>query len=90
MSGKWTTEGNNMMKVHKEDSPSVPQKEIDGCTCIGSIKAPSFLIQSEYMEDEIFENYDDNDEPFTNWKSLIIHLKDRYNSGEVYELSACY
>jgi hypothetical protein len=61
--------------------------EIKGCTCIGSIKAPMFLIQSENLEDKYFENYDDNDQPFTEWSALIKHLEDRYDSGEVYELS---
>ena len=46
-----------------------------------------FLIQSENMEDEYFDNYDDNNQPFTEWSALIKHLEDRYNSGEVYELS---
>ena len=61
--------------------------EIKGCTCIGSIDAPMFLIQSENLEDEYFDNCDDNDQPFTEWSALIKHLEDRYNSGEVYELS---
>ena len=62
--------------------------EIKGCTCIGSPKASAFIVQSENLEDEIFENYDDNDQPLNDWESIIKHFEDRYNSGEVYELSA--
>jgi len=62
--------------------------EIEGCTCIGSIKASAFVVQSEIMEDEVFENYDDNGQPFKDWESLIKHLEERYNSGEVCELAA--
>ena len=61
--------------------------EIKGCTCIGSPKASAFIVQSKYMEDEVFDNCDDNDQPFNDWESIIKHLEERYNSGEVYELS---
>jgi len=61
--------------------------EINGCTCIGSINAPAFLVQSETMEDKIFENFDNNNFPFTEWAALIKHLEDHYNSGQVHELS---
>ena len=62
--------------------------EIKGCTCIGSINASAFVVQSRYMEDAVFDNCDDNDQPFKDWESLIKHLEERYNSGEVYELAA--
>ena len=61
--------------------------EINGCTCIGSPKSSAFIVQSKYMEDAFFDNCDDNDKPFEDWASIIKHLKDRHNSGEVYELS---
>ena len=63
-------------------------KEINGCTCSGNIlTASAFIVQSQYLEDEVFENYDDNDKPFKDWATLIKHLEERYNSGEVYELT---
>jgi hypothetical protein len=64
--------------------------EIDGCTCIGSPKASAFIVQSKNLEDEVFENYDDNGKPLGDWAAIIKHLKDRYNSGEVYELSGIH
>ena len=64
--------------------------EINGCTCIGSPKASAFIVQSKNLEDEIFENYDDNDQPLNDWAAIIKHLEDRYNSGEVYELSGIH
>ena len=63
--------------------------DINGVDCIGSLaSASAFVVNSEYMEEEILDNADEQDHKFKTWVQVIKYLEEECNSGEVYELSA--
>ena len=62
--------------------------DIKGVDCIGSLdRACAFIVNSEYMEEEILDNADEQDRKFKTWEQVIKYLEEECNSGEVYEIS---
>ena len=56
--------------------------------CIGSLKtACAFIVNSKYFEEEFLDNYDEDGNKFETWESVVKHLVEECDSGEVYELS---
>ena len=61
--------------------------DINGVDCIGSLdRACASIVNSEYMEEEILDNADEQDHKFKTWEQVIKYLEGECNSGEVYEI----
>jgi hypothetical protein len=60
---------------------------VNGVDCVGSLeRAGAFVVNAEYMEEEILDNTDEQSHKFKTWKQLIEYLEKECGSGEVYEL----